>query len=155
MLFRSLWCGFYWKRGWIRFLSGIIFVYAVFALLLFYVSPTYGSFLDQFSRLFGYGSFLLDNPGGVWTIWLPFYRIPVIALFLVFSFGMLLWPTHKHLATLVGCSTIIMLGTQFWQANEGGLFMAWYLPLLILTVFRPNLENRTAVSTVVEARYWF
>ena len=26
--------------------------------------------------------------------------------------------------------------------------MAWYLPLLLLTMFRPNLEDRVAVSSL-------
>jgi len=30
------------------------------------------------------------------------------------------------------------------------LFMAWYLPLLLLTVFRPNLEDRIAQSVISE-----
>ncbi len=38
--------------------------------------------------------------------------------------------------------------TQFWVAKDGGLFMAWYLPLLVLTVFRPNLEDRIALTTL-------
>ena len=46
-----------------------------------------------------------------------------------------------------------MLGTQFWQANDGGMYMAWYLPLLLLTIFRPNLEDRVALSAVSEG--WF
>jgi hypothetical protein len=28
--------------------------------------------------------------------------------------------------------------------------MAWYLPLFLLTVFRPNLEDRVAASVVGE-----
>jgi hypothetical protein len=28
--------------------------------------------------------------------------------------------------------------------------MAWYLPLLIMTIFRPNLEDRVALSTIGE-----
>jgi len=150
-----LWCGFYWKRGWIRFLSGIGGCYLVFLILLFSTTPSFGSFWLQLANLFGHSCFLLDHPSGLWEIWSPFYRIPVIALFFVFSFGMWIWPTHKHLATLVGCSTLIMLFTQFWQSYQGGLYIAWYLPLLILTIFRPNLEDRTASSTVVETRYWF
>ena len=150
-----LWCGFYWKRGWIRFLCGIGGCYTVFLILLFSMAPGFSSFWLQWANLFGRSCFLLEHPSGLWEIWQPFYRIPVIALFLVFSFGMWIWPTRKHLATLVGGSTIIMLLTQFWQSYQGGLYIAWYLPLLILTVFRPNLEDRTASSTVVEARYWF
>ena len=150
-----LWCGFYWKRGWIRFLCGIGICYAVFITLIFSTAVNYGTFWLQLANLLGRGCFALDHSSGVWETWQSFYRIPVFALFLVFSFGMWIWPTHKHLATLVGCSTIIMLGTQFWQSYQGGLYIAWYLPLLILTIFRPNLEDRTASSTVVEARYWF
>jgi hypothetical protein len=28
--------------------------------------------------------------------------------------------------------------------------MAWYLPLLLLTVFRPNLEDRVALTVLTE-----
>ncbi len=150
-----LWCGFYWKRGWIRFICGIGVCYTTFVLLLFFTTTGFSSFGFQLANLLGRGCFLLEYPNGLWEIWSPFYRIPVIALFFVFSFGMWIWPTHKHLATLIGCSTIIMLFIQFWQSHQGGLYIAWYLPLLILTIFRPNLEDRTASSTVVEARYWF
>jgi hypothetical protein len=45
-----------------------------------------------------------------------------------------------------------MLGSQFWSLYQGGLAMAWYLPLLVLTVFRPNLEDRVASSAVIEGR---
>ena len=46
-----------------------------------------------------------------------------------------------------------MLGTQFWHAHDGGLYVAWYLPLLLLTVFRPNLEDRVALTVLGEG--WF
>ena len=45
-----------------------------------------------------------------------------------------------------------MLGTQFWHPYRGGLYMAWYLPLLLLTVFRPNLEDRVARGAVFDLR---
>ena len=41
-----------------------------------------------------------------------------------------------------------MLAVQFWMGRQGGLYMAWYLPLTVLTVFRPNLDDRTAVNAV-------
>ncbi|MEX1224284.1 MAG: hypothetical protein WEA31_07025, partial [Pirellulales bacterium] len=44
----------------------------------------------------------------------------------------------------------IMLAVQFWHAHGGGLFIGWYLPLLLLTVFRPNLEDRVALSVLGE-----
>ena len=33
------------------------------------------------------------------------------------------------------------------------MYMAWYLPLLLMTVFRPNLEDRIALSVLGEG--WF
>lgn len=150
-----LWFGFYWKKGAIRFLAGIVTVYLVFGILIVLGPSSYGSVGQQIIDLFGHGSFVLENPDGVWEIWKPFYRIPIIALFFVFCFGMLIWPSHKHLATLISCSTIVLLGTQFWQTHQGGLYIGWYLPLLILTIFRPNLEDRTAVSSVIDASRYF
>jgi hypothetical protein len=47
-----------------------------------------------------------------------------------------------------------MLGTQFWDAQQGGIYMAWYLPLLLLTIFRPNLEDRVAVTAISEGWPW-
>ena len=44
-----------------------------------------------------------------------------------------------------------MLATQFWHAHGGGLYMGWYLPLLLLTIFRPNLEDRVALSVLGES----
>jgi hypothetical protein len=41
-----------------------------------------------------------------------------------------------------------MLGVQFWHALGGGQLLGWYLPVLLLTVFRPNLEDRVALSVL-------
>ena len=41
-----------------------------------------------------------------------------------------------------------MVGAQFWHAHDGGIYVAWYLPLLLLTIYRPNLEDRVALATV-------
>ena len=42
-----------------------------------------------------------------------------------------------------------MLATQFWHGNNGGIYLEWYLPLVLLTMFRPNLEDRLAAAVVV------
>ena len=72
----------------------------------------------------------------------------MLALFVAICLGMTIWPAQKNLGTLLSCSAAVMLATQFWHAHQGGLCMAWYLPLLILTIFRPNLEDRVAISAV-------
>ena len=53
----------------------------------------------------------------------------------------------KHLNTM-SRSTAILLGSQFWKAHNGGLFLAWFLPILLLVIFRPNLENRVALKAL-------
>jgi hypothetical protein len=42
----------------------------------------------------------------------------------------------------------MMVGAQFWHAYGGGLYIAWFLPLLLLTIFRPNLEDRVALKVI-------
>jgi len=64
------------------------------------------------------------------------------------SLSMALWPAQKNLGTLIGYSAAVMLGTQFWHAHSGGVAIAWYLPLLLLTIFRPNLEDRVATAVM-------
>jgi hypothetical protein len=41
-----------------------------------------------------------------------------------------------------------MAATQFWHGFGGGLYLAWFLPLAILTVFRPNLDYCVALEVV-------
>ena len=90
---------------------------------------------------------------GFWEYYEPGYRIPVLAAFVAICGGLAIWPPQKNLGTLLSCSAAVMLAAQFWHANQGGLFMAWYLPLLILTIFRPNLEDRVALSAVRDIRW--
>ncbi len=102
--------------------------------------------------MFGLASLSLANAEGFWTFHEPAYRMPVMAAFVVLSVSLALWPAQKNLGTLLSCSAAVMLATQFWHAHHGGLYLAWYLPLLILTIFRPNLEDRVALTAVREVR---
>ena len=71
----------------------------------------------------------------------------------IMEVGMAFWPARKNLGTLLSCSAAVLLGAQFWHDHEGGLYLGWYLPLLVLTVFRPNLEDRIALAALNES--WF
>ena len=146
-----LWCGFYRHKGWIRFLCGTATALLAFVLLLLFSSSAWGTFSEQLLHMAGKTAFLIvsQQPDGFWHIDDMFYRMPILALFVVICFGLLFVPAHKHLATLIGGSALLMLGVQFFQLYQGGLYLAWYLPLLILTIFRPNLEDRTARAIVV------
>jgi hypothetical protein len=116
-------------------------------------SSGWGTFGEQLVHMGGKTAFLMfTQPDGFWTFWTSdgmFYRMPILAIFVVAAIGLMFVPAHKHLATLLSGSALLMLGVQFFQLYQGGLYLSWYLPLLILTIFRPNLEDRTARSAVV------
>ena len=145
-----LWCAFYWHKGWIRFLIGAGSALLAFVVLLLLSSSDGGTFGEQLVHMAGKSAFMIfTRPDGFWTPEGMFYRMPILAVFLVVCIGSMWVPAHKHLATLLSGSALLMLGVQFFQLYQGGLYLSWYLPLLILTVFRPNLEDRTARSAVV------
>ena len=81
---------------------------------------------------------------GFWTGLHWAYRIPVFIAYAAFVLLTLLWPSPKNLAHLMALSAAVLIGIQFWYADQGGVYVLWYLPLLLLLVFRPNLEERRA-----------
>jgi hypothetical protein len=144
-----LWCSFYWRRGLVRFVCGVLLAMALLAASLALSKPDFATFIDQVEQMVGW-----RNPVGVklfsgfWKYYDSSYRIPVLAAFVAICGSLAIWPAQKNLGTLLSCSAAVMLATQFWHAHQGGLCMAWYLPLLILTIFRPNLEDRVSMSAV-------
>ncbi len=143
-----VWISFYWQRGVGKFALGVVSMLVVLMLPLVFTSSSLPMFLDQLKQMFGWTSFSLMNVEGFWAGHEPYYRIPVIAVFLVLCIGLSIWPAQKNLGTLMSCSAAVMLGTQFWYAQGGLLYVSWYLPLLLLTVFRPNLEHRVALANI-------
>jgi hypothetical protein len=146
-----LWCSFYWRRGLVRFSVAVIIVLGVVIASLAFTPADLGTFWDQLQRTIGAPSAHVADRDiqGLWKDLAPF-RWPPMVLFCAMCGSMVLWPAQKNLGTLLACSAAIMLGTQFWKAHDGGLYMAWYLPLMILTILRPNLEDRVALSAISE-----
>lgn len=153
-----LWLGFYWQRGAARFLLGLALMLVLVVVSLALTSADVSGFGQQFKQMFEWSEFLwgmvdslapLETPEvGFWKYHPPAYRITVFVLFAVLCGSLILWPAQKNLGTLLSCSAAVMLGTQFWLADHGGVWLNWYLPLLLLTVMRPNLEDRTAVNVL-------
>lgn len=143
-----LWYGFYWRRGMVRFTFGVVVALSLLAAALALSAPDTEAFMAQLRQMVGWRNLFPVAPTGFWEFYEPAYRIPVLAAFVALCGGLALWPAQKNLGTLLSCSAAVMLAAQFWHANQGGLYMAWYLPLLILTIFRPNLEDRVALSAV-------
>jgi hypothetical protein len=143
-----LWIGFYVRRGLVRFVFGVALALGLLVGSLYLISPDTAAFLGQVKQMFGWRDPFHVNATGFWQYVDPAFRIPVLAAFVALCLALALWPAQKNLGTLLTCSAAVMLGSQFWHANHGGLYMAWYLPLLVLTIFRPNLEDRVALSAV-------
>jgi hypothetical protein len=150
-----LWISFYWQRGLWRFLIGFVVMMALIVGLLALWRVNLDKFLLDMKQMFGLRFPITENLQGFWQIpgMKSEYRLPVLALFAVLAGSFALWPAQKNLGTLMSCTAALMLGAQFWHPEDGGLFMAWYLPLLLLTIFRPNLEDRVALTVVREG--WF
>jgi hypothetical protein len=150
-----LWSAFYWERGIRRFALGVTAALAALVIGLWFTSPSAAVFVDQLRQMFGW-IFPSDvSLEGFWA--LPsndaVFRLPVLVTFVVMIITLAMWPSPKNLGTLMSCTAAVLLGSQFWKAHNGGLFMAWFLPMLLLVVFRPNLENRVALL-VLDAD-WF
>jgi hypothetical protein len=145
-----LWISFYWQRGLVKFLIGGAAMVALMVLALGIMSSDTSMFLAGLQQMFGLRIPFMeaDQLSGAWQFWKPVYRIPILVAYVGLCLSMALWPAQKNLGTLISYSAVVMLGTQFWHAHSGGLALAWYLPLLLLTIFRPNLEDRTAVAVV-------
>ena len=149
-----LWVSFYWQRGLARFAAGVLAMMSIVALSLIFTSSDLASFWLQFKAMFGIRDPAMTDLQGIWRVaWDPAYRVPILAAFIALSGTLALWPPRKNLGTLLSCSGAIMLAAQFWHGYGGGTFMAWYLPLVLLTVFRPNLEDRVAIAVLDKGRW--
>lgn len=145
-----LWLSFYSQRGLLRFLSGVITSLALLVLLLFLSASTEELFVADLRRMFGLMMPRMGELQGIWMLgWDPAFRLPVMTAFFALSATLALWPAQKNLGTLMSCSAAILVATRFWNGNGGGLYMGWYLPLILVTVFRPNLEDRVAMTVLV------
>jgi hypothetical protein len=145
-----LWISFYWRRGLLRFLAGVVVAITVLVIALALEWNGWDDFVSKLQWMFGWRLPWEAPTEGFWSrrFTSPEYRIPVLAAFIAMCGSFALWPAQKNLGTLMCCSAAVMLGSQFWHAHGGGLYIAWYLPIALLTIFRPNLDDRVALAVL-------
>ena len=144
-----LWFSFYWQRGARGFLISVTAMLAILIVCLSFDDSL--TITEHLQRMFG-----VLNPNkdaselrGFWALGLdPIWRLPVIVAFVILCVFFAIWPAQKNLATLLSGSAAVMAAAQFWHGYGGGLYIAWFLPLLLLTIFRPNLQDRVATKVV-------
>jgi hypothetical protein len=147
-----LWISFYWKRGLTSWLAGVSGALALLSGLL--LIHGWQGFVDHLQSMYGLWMPRMEGLEGIWgpgRIQADF-RLPVLVAFFLLSFAYAAWPSRKNLGTLISGTAAVMLAAQFWHGNGGGLYMAWFLPFVLLTIFRPNLDDRVATA-VVKQRY--
>jgi hypothetical protein len=149
-----IWLSFYWGRGAGRFAVS-------FFLAVSFCLATLGVILWIDGELAQNIKTALEHSD--WQPWKkPFaegfwkgvhwaYRLPVFIAYAAFMLTTFFWPRPKNLAHLLALSASVLIGIQFWFANKGGAYILWYLPLLLLLVFRPNLSERIPPAVTPEA----
>lgn len=142
-----LWISFYWLRGRRRFTLAALGAIVVVVSTLAFTSADLAGFLAQVKSIFGFIIPRHDGLGGIWALgWNSWFRLPFLAAFVVLCVSYIFWPAQKDLGALISCSAAAMVAVQFWHGAGGGLYMAWYLPLVLLTSFRPNLDDKVAID---------
>ena len=138
-----LWLGFYDRRGAIRFGIALAIVGAALISSLALTSVDTASFRNQTIGAIDWRalSFRDNDSDGFWRPEIAAYRIPVFVTFCAGVAFLSIWPRKKNLEHLVADSTAIIVGTQFWYPQQGGVYSLWYLPLLLVVVFRPPLSH--------------
>ena len=141
-----LWFAFYGRRNGLRFVTALVVVGALLIGSFTLTSADWQSFWEQIFGSFDWGMLGIqgNRPGGFWARYDPSYRIPVIVCFLILAISLTIWPRKKNLEHLIAHSAAIIVGTQFWHPLQGGVYLLWYLPLMLMVVFRPRLAHLTA-----------
>jgi hypothetical protein len=141
-----LWGAFYGRRGGLRFASAVVVTTAIIISSLLLTSEDQQAFVRQtlgYTQIAELQFRINDSLPGFW-MGREAYRLPAFATFLVMVVALTIWPRQKSLAHVIPHSAAIVLGTQFWYTQQGGVYVLWYLPLLLLAVFRPTMVNHFA-----------
>jgi len=141
------WLSFYWKRGAGRFFVSFLLMTCLCLSFLGLYLELKGQLRTSIDHVFEQTAWQpwlapAATLEGFWTGMHWAYRIPVFLAYLAFVLATAFWPAPKNLAQLIALSAAVIIGIQLWYADQGGVFVLWYLPLMLLLVFRPNLADR-------------
>lgn len=140
-----LWVSFYWRRGAARFFAAALvaslFALTVTAFNLLWHDQLDTALTEAWSQT-AWQAWKAPTTEGLWTGVHGSYRIPIFLAYIAFVLLTSFWPMPKNLAHVMALSAAVFIGIQFWYADQGGVYVLWYLPLLLLQAFRPNLEDR-------------
>jgi hypothetical protein len=153
-----LWLGFYRGRGATRFATGFAVASGISLALTAFVLLVSGELREELNltlSLSDWQPWRAPKTEGLWqgTHWA--YRLPVFIAYMAFIVLTMFWPTPRNLAQVIAQSAAVVIAVQFWYADQGGVYMLWYLPLVLLMVFRPNLADVRPASLDAQADWVF
>lgn len=145
LLLFPLWFGFYRGRGAIRFTAAFALATTLTLSLTGLVLWSRGEFTRHLSialSLSDWQAWKVPQTEGLWAGVHWAYRMPVFILYMAFVVLTVFWPRPRNLAQVIAQTAAVVIGVQFWYADQGGVYVLWYLPLLLMMFFRPNLSER-------------
>ncbi|WP_020468384.1 hypothetical protein [Zavarzinella formosa] len=144
VLLFPLWFGFYRGRGTGRFTIGFVAALVLSLGITAAILLSSGE-LRQYLRvalsLSDWQAWKAPRTESIWTGSHWAYRLPVFIAYMAFVILTVFWPKPRHLGHVIAQSAAVVIGVQFWYADQGGTYVLWYVPLLLLMVFRPNLTE--------------
>ena len=147
-----LWVSFFWEKGLRPFLMGALIAVVVCVTGLIFTSASPLDFLLQLQAMFGFWIPRMEGLDGIWSLgWDQSYRLPILVTFVALCVSFAAWPQQKTVAVLMSYTCVIMIGVQFWHGYGGGEYMAWWIPMALMTIFRPNMEGRVANFELTQA----
>lgn len=155
VLLFPLWLSFYWRRGSGRFAVAFLLAAGLSLALTVSVLWSNGNLAHSLQSTLALTDWQpwkkpTTESEGLWQGVYWAYRTPVFIAYLAFVLTTAFWPSPKNLAHLVALSAAVLIGIQFWYGDQGGVYVLWYLPLLLLLVFRPNLSDRQPLAILAE-----
>ncbi len=139
-----LWWGYYKGRGSGRFLFGCaaaaMVTFGLTGSIYWLETPSWRGIV-QALHLWEWLPWQAPTSQSIWTSVHWSYRLPVFVVFVGWIIAVTFWPQPKQLHHLVAQSAAVLIGVQFWHGDNGGIYVLWYLPLLIVAVCRPTLSE--------------
>jgi hypothetical protein len=142
-----IWLAFYGRRGGLRFTTSLIAMTAVLSASMLWMTSDPDSFVRKTVGTIHLNVMHFEGSPSFTGFWSGdgngWFRVPVIATYLVMLVALTVWPRQKNLEHLMTFSAVAIVGTQFWYPQEGGVYVLWYLPLVLMVIFRPRLVHLT------------
>ena len=136
-----LWTAFYGRRRAGRFFAGIGVTAGLLMLPLLWTSTPW-QFMKKASGSINATvfDFLSDTTTPVDGV-SPAMRLVMLVVFGCVLICVVVWPRSKQLSDLVAGSTALVVLAQLWYPRQIGMYVIWYLPLLLMVIFRPRLRH--------------